>query len=321
MLTWNNNALSLCDLNVSHLSKPVSTSHSRTISDMLLLTQLGLSDNTRVFIGASDGCLANIGSSATKEDVAALTIGTSGAIRVTRKKPVFNFEAMPFNYRLDENTFVSGGPINNGGVVLKWYAENFLGLSLASAEDFRKLLAPVSEVAAGSDGLIFLPYILGERAPIWNSDARGVFFGITARHKQPHFTRAVIEGISFALYHVFLSLEDHQAINQINVSGGFVESHEWVQMLADIFGKQICLVDSEDASAIGASYIAMKALGKIKDFSDMPSKESTVFTPQRDNHVRYSEEIFPGYQRLYKLLRDEMTHSHAVKNINLTASN
>jgi gluconokinase len=321
MLTWNNNALNLSELTTARLSTPVSTSHSRKLNDSALSLQLGLSPETAFVIGASDGCLANIGSSATRPDVAALTIGTSGAIRVLRKKPVFNFEAMPFNYRLDEDTFVSGGPINNGGVVLKWYAENFLRLSLATADDYKTLLGPVGEIPAGADGLIFLPYILGERAPIWNSDACGVFFGITARHGQAHFTRAIIESISFALYQVFLSLDNNKDIRQINVSGGFVNSPEWVQTLADIFGKEICLINAEDASAVGAAYLAMKALGIITSYNNIPSAGSTLFHPRNDNHVKYSEEIFPRYERLYKLLRGEMINLGEQKNINLTTSN
>jgi gluconokinase len=321
MLTWNNNALTLSDLKPTQLSLPVSTSHTRELPDADLASILGISPKTTFVIGASDGCLANVGSSATSPEVAALTIGTSGAIRVTRSKPVFNFEAMPFNYRLDENTFVSGGPINNGGVVLKWYAENFLGVSLASEDDYGKLLGSINEIPAGSEGLLFLPYILGERAPIWNSDACGVFFGITARHRQPHFTRAIIESISFALYQVFLSLENNKAITQINVSGGFVNSSEWVQTLADVFGKKICLINSEDASAIGAVFLAMKALGMINSYETMSSNESTLFTPRPDNHTRYTEDVFPQYERLYKLLKTEMTNSSHRKNINLTTTN
>ena len=321
MLIWNNNALSLSGLKETQLSIPVSTSHIRKLDDDSLASQLGVSRQTPFVIGASDGCLANVGSSATTAGVAALTIGTSGAIRVARNKPVFNFEAMPFNYRLDENTFISGGPINNGGVVLKWYAENFLRLNLVTEEDYQKLLGSIHEIPAGSEGLVFLPYILGERAPIWNSDACGVFFGITARHRQAHFTRAIIESISFALYQVFISLENNHAIHQINVSGGFVNSPEWVQTLADVFGKQICLVNSEDASAIGAAYLAMKALGMIKDYNSLHTGGSVMFNPRSDHHAKYSEEVFPQYERLYKLLKTEMTSTSHRKNINLTTSN
>lgn len=316
-LTWNSNALQLLDIAKEQLSTPVSTSFQRKLNGKIA-TQLNVSADTTIIIGSSDGCLANLGTQATRSGVAALTIGTSGAIRVTRHKPVFNFESMPFNYRLDEETFISGGPVNNGGVALKWYAENFLGTKLETVEDYHRLLGVIPSIEPGSNELIFLPYVLGERAPIWNSEACGVFFGMTAQHHRAHFTRAVIEGISLALYHVGRSLEKNEPIKQINVSGGFVRSTEWLQILADIFGKEICLVHSDDASAIGATYLAMKAIGMIKSYDEIKMNVSTSFYPDMTRHRHYASHVFPKYERLYNLLKDEMTVPAGRKTTNLT---
>lgn len=309
-LSWNENALSLCEISIQQLSKPVSTSYTRRLTSR---KDLIIDAAVPFVIGASDGCLANIGSLATRNNIAALTIGTSGAIRVTREKPVFNFETMPFNYRLDEQTYVSGGPINNGGIALKWYSENFLGKPLNTADDYTKLFQSIADIPAGSDALIFLPYLLGERAPIWNSETCGVFFGITSRQKQAHFTKAVIEGISLSLYHVSQSIEA-SAITQINVSGGFVHADRWLQILADIFGKNICLINAADASAIGAAYLGMRSLGVISKFDEMKAGESRTFVPDSENHVLYSQHVFPRYERLYTLLRSEMKSRNDEKN-------
>lgn len=316
-LHWNNNALQLIDISKEQLSTPVSTGFQRKL-DATVARQLHLAANSTFVIGSSDGCLANLGTQATRSGIAALTIGTSGAIRVTRDRPVFNFESMPFNYRLDEETFISGGPVNNGGVALKWYAENFLGTKLETVDDYQKLLGLIPSVEPGSNDLIFLPYILGERAPIWNSEACGVFFGMTAQHHRAHFTRAVIEGISLALYHVSRALEKNEAIKQINVSGGFVRSTEWLQVLSDIFGKEICLVHSDDASAIGASYLAMKSLGMIKSYDEIGMNVSARFYPDMTRHRHYASHVFPKYERLYNLLKDEMVIPAGRKTINLT---
>jgi gluconokinase len=316
-LLWNSNALGIIDIHKEQLSTPVSTSFVRTLGEKSS-AQLNVSVNTPVVIGSSDGCLANLGTQATRSGIAALTIGTSGAIRVTRDKPVFNFESMPFNYRLDESTFISGGPVNNGGVALKWYAENFLGTKLETVEDYQKLLGVIPTIEPGSNDLIFLPYVLGERAPIWNSEACGVFFGMTAQHHQAHFTRAVIEGITMALYHVSRALEKNEPIKQINVSGGFVRSQEWLQILADIFGKEICLVHSDDASAIGACYLAMKALGMIKSYDEIKMDISSSIHPDMNRHRHYASSVFPKYERLYNLLKDEMTIPIGRKTSNLT---
>jgi gluconokinase len=302
-LQWNETALDLCGINTLQLSAPVNTNHTRRGTDPVLGQQLGVSNETAFVIGASDGCLANLGSFATEPGVAALTIGTSGAIRVAGTEPVCDYQYMPFNYRLDEKTFISGGPVNNGGVALKWYAENFLNRSLASPEDYHDLLGSAAAIPAGSEGLIFLPYLQGERAPIWNSDARGAFFGITMHHRQAHFTRAVLEGISLALYHIGRTLENNGLpIRHINVSGGFVRSLHWLQMLADIFGKEIHLIHSDDASAIGATFIGMKALGIIDEYRRLNPGESKTFYPDTVNHTMYKEHVFPRYEQLYKAM-------------------
>jgi gluconokinase len=316
-LNWNSNALQLLDITTEQLSTPVSTGFKRKLN-ATVAEQLNVSADTTIVIGSSDGCLANLGTQATRSGVAALTIGTSGAIRVTRDKPVFNFESMPFNYRLDEETFISGGPVNNGGIALKWYAENFLATKLETVEDYQKLLGVIPSIEPGSNELIFLPYVLGERAPIWNSEACGVFFGMTAQHHRAHFTRAVIEGISLALYHVGRALEKNEPIKQINVSGGFVRSTEWLQILADIFGKEICLVHSDDASAIGATYLAMKSIGIIKSYDEIKMNVSASFYPDMTRHRHYASHVFPKYERLYNLLKDEMTVPAGKKTTNLT---
>ena len=320
-LTWNANALNLCQISEDKLSDLVSTAASRSGLPADIEQQLGLTPDTQFVVGASDGCLANLGSFATAPGVAALTIGTSGAIRLANSTPTSNFSAMTFNYRLDEDTFISGGPINNGGVVLKWYVERFLQKELVTAADYEAVLAELNNAPPGAQGLIFLPYLLGERAPIWNSEACGVFFGITARHTQAHFTRAVIEGISLALYHIAQSLDESGLhIERIHVSGGFVRSPQWMQLLADIFGKPIGLVSTEDASAIGAAYLAMKSLGVITSYAELDGTLTTIFYPEPENHRVYLDKNFPLYRNLYKhlmldmVVRNEMYASAPTEN-------
>ncbi len=304
---WNHNALSLALIDSDKLSQPVSTSYYRVINDVSIQSQLGVAENTIFVIGASDGCLANLGSFSTTPGVAALTIGTSGAIRVAATKPTYNFEAMTFNYILDENTFIAGGPVNNGGVALKWYVESFLKKSLNATADYLAILQEIETVKAGSNDLVFLPYLLGERAPIWNCKTCGVFFGITLSHEQAHFTRAVVEGITFALYHVATELEKSgMSINSINVSGGFVNSKIWLQLLADIFNKKVCLINQEDASAIGAAYLAMKSLGIIQNFGDLKRDHQKEYHPNANQHNLY-QQSFARYKRLYNILQHEMT--------------
>jgi gluconokinase len=306
-LVWNKGSLDICDIRSTQLSTLVNTDHKRVCGNDEHCRQMGIGSGTPIFIGASDGCLANVGSFATEEGYMALTIGTSGAVRVARKMPMRNFRAMTFNYRLDDTTFICGGPTNNGGVILKWYAENILARKLETADDYSQLFQTLPHSQPGAEGLIFLPYVLGERAPIWNSDACGVFFGMRGHHRQPHFTRAVIEGITLALYDIAQGMiETGLSIKQIHVSGGFVHAEEWLQILADIFGKKICLINSADASAIGAAFLALKNLGIITDYQQLKPRAIKEFVPEEAHRATY-DALFSRYRNLYGKVAGLMT--------------
>jgi gluconokinase len=301
-LQWNENALTVAGISSQQLSQLVDTDFMRQGVQHAAALQLGISENTFVIIGSSDGCMANLGSFATEPGIGALTIGTSGAVRVASKKPVFNFAAMTFNYRLDREMFICGGPSNNGGIVLKWYAEKILKKKLESSKDYDELLSKLGSAETESDGLIFLPFIQGERAPIWNSDACGVFFGIRSHHAQKHFTRAVIEGVSMALYHIAENMEKcGLKIEQINASGGFIHSNSWLQILANIFGKKVCLINTGDASAMGAAYLGMKKTGMINSYAEMRKEESKVIMPEQHRFAGYQIQ-YKRYQKLYESL-------------------
>lgn len=312
-LQWHDASLELCGIGKQHLGNPVPTDHCRKGVMPGLSATLKIDSDIPVYIGASDGCMANIGSFAIEPGVAALTIGTSGAIRVANAKPTLNAKAMTFNYCLFENLFISGGPINNGGIALKWYAESFLKTTLSTPGDYDNLLNVMGNIRPGADGLIFLPYLLGERAPIWDSDSSGLFFGIRNFHTQAHFTRAVVEGISLALYSIGKAMEDGGlTIDRIHVSGGFVHSEIWLQILSDIFNKRIYLIHDEDASALGAAYLGLKSLGLIAAYSQLKPARHESFTPDGTNHEVYTR-IFAIYSSLYEKLKDEMLELQEIR--------
>jgi len=163
-------------------------------------------------------------------------------------------------------------------------------------------------VAPGSDGLIFLPYLLGERAPIWNADAKALFFGIRSSHGQSHFTRAVMEGITYSLCQVGASLEETIGpIRHIYASGGFTHSRAWLQMAADVFGKTVFTTNGADASAVGACIMGLYALRIIPDLG-AASRMIHVqdrYEPDEERHAVYRK----GYERftaLYDRLKDLM---------------
>jgi gluconokinase len=311
-LEWYDGSLSLAGITPEKLSSPVNTGYTRFIENENSLLP-GVTAQTAFVIGASDGCCANLGGNAIRPGIAALTIGTSGAVRVGSKQPAYNYNAMTFNYRLNRDTFICGGAVNNGGAAADWLIKDFLKLNIDS-ESYGAVFREIDMVNAGSDGLIFLPYLYAERAPVWDAKSSGAFLGITFKHQQQHFLRAALEGICFALYNVLNAVEESSAVavEEIVVSGGFISSPVWVQMLADITGKRLVLLQGGDSSALGAIYLAMETLGmNVQEILDRETVKSTVVQPDAARHQTYSR-IFPIYKKLYTDLQESMHQMHAL---------
>lgn len=304
-LTWFSPALRFCDIEGAQLSTPVPTHFIRKglLSDVASL--LGLPAETPFCVGASDGCLANVGSHALLPGTAAVTIGTSGAVRIASPHPVVLFPEMIFNYRLDKATFICGGAVNNGGNIVQWLLQNFIESASSEDDDYKKLFEKANAVAAGAEGLLCLPYLNGERTPLWDEKACGAFFGIRPQHQQAHFIRATLEGICFALYGVLKKLEGATGpINNLHVSGGVVHSPVWLQLLADVTAKNVWLLNTEDASAVGAALLCFKALGITNSYPVAPKIQTTI-TPNAANHAVY-EQRFLIFQNLYTALKPVM---------------
>jgi len=300
-LKWHPDALKLAGITNQSLSNVVATDHVKKYigPEFDFLTP-----NTPLVIGASDGCLANLGSMADKPGVAAITIGTSGAVRVASSKPLPNESSMTFSYILNKETYICGGPINNGGIALQWWLKNIK--PEPANGDYEQLFQQIASVPAGSNGLLFLPYLTGERAPIWDSESCGTFFGVKLQHTQAHFSRAVLEGICYALKDVLDAVQQNSVpITQINVSGGIVRSDLWVQTLADITGKKLVIVQSDDASAIGAAFMALKSMGAISEYPTSEFEGLKTFEPDQANVAIYAKQ-FVIYKQLYEDLKETM---------------
>jgi gluconokinase len=304
--TWYEPALAAAGITSDRLSQPVPAMHIVRGLKTAYAQQLGLDTNTPFVIGASDGCLANLGSYATRPGDLSVTIGTSGAVRMMATQPAWDQQERIFNYVFTNELYVSGGAINNGVVLLKWYTEQFLQKPFTSASDLVWFVQQAAQAPAGADGLLFLPYILGERAPVWDAGAKGVFLGIHAGHTQAHFMRAIIEGINYALYEVAASVQETVGpIQHIYASGGFIKSSVWLQWLTDLFGAAITVHNSDDASAAGAALLGFQALDVLTANSTAPVfHNQQEYTPDAANHARY-QRYYQVYAGLYNKLKDD----------------
>ncbi|MEO5905680.1 MAG: gluconokinase, partial [Saprospiraceae bacterium] len=305
-LHWNADALHTAGIDETRLSTLVKTTHLiRGLKDNYA-DMFGIDKQTPFIPGASDGCLAHIGSNAFDQGDVSLTIGTSGAVRMMVDKPAFDAKQRIFNYVLTEKLYLSGGPLNNGGNVMQWYAKNFLKKDFTTTDEFEEFIAEACAIPAGSESLIFLPYIYGERAPVWDAEARGIFFGVSSIHTSAHFMRAIMEGISFALYEILTTLEETIGpAKNIYASGGFIRSSKWVTLLADVLGKKISVTHAEDSSAAGAAMLGMLALGIVTDIHDMKTfftiKET--YEPVAKDHGVYMRN-YAVYSNLYSKFKE-----------------
>jgi gluconokinase len=312
--SWHEESLSLAGISKEQLSEPVPTTYIVRGLKKDFAKRLHIDAELPFIIGASDGCLANMGSNAINPGDMSITIGTSGAVRMITDAPKIDRQQRTFNYILTEKIFVAGGPSNNGLNLLKWYGENFLQRPIRTGADINWFVKEASKAAAGSEKLIFLPYVQGERAPVWDALARGVFFGVQSKHTQAHFMRAIIEGINYTLYQIAKSVEETVGnAGNIFASGGFMHARLWLQMLSDLFGKQITVTSTADASTTGAALLGLQALGILYGLEPGASfvRTQEIFEPGMANHQRYAQ-LYTVYASLYESLREHFYKVDAI---------
>lgn len=271
-------------------------------------TLLGLTSSTKILLGSSDGCLATIGSGVWGDSKAVVTIEDSGAVRVIGNKIMRDEKRRLFNYVITENCYVFGGPTNNGGLIFEWFANQFgyFNRPFDLEHSIGELISEAEKVEAGSGGLLFLPYLLGERAPIWNPNAKGVYFGVNIKHERQHFIRATIEGILYEIYSISKLLEEHRAIKSLAVHGSFATIPFCTQLLADICNKPVSLRKNSDSVAFGTFLLSATEMGIYKNLAEavkaVPTPE--LYTPQKQQHSNYMK-YFKIFERLSTKLADE----------------
>lgn len=293
-LQWFSKAIDWIGIKASQLSSPVPGDQPVFIQNNSIAFFKNVKD-IPVFPGASDGCLAQLGSDALDTGTLTITLGTSGAVRRVALPSLQDPEHRLFRYILYPDTLITGGATNNGTVVLDWFAKQFeAGVDLASLVK-KAVTAPL-----GCEGLLALPYLLGERAPIFDPYARGVFFNVSPGHTREHFARALLEAVCYEVRSIVDSVETVCGTSdRIIVSGGFIHAPAWVQMLGDVIGKELLISGVHDASAMGAARMAFQAL-------KIPYKPNPVevdsYSPNPEAHTLYTQH-FERFNQLYVSLK------------------
>ena len=300
---WSDKMLSAVDVDVDLLPKVVESIASAGVVSEAGSKATGLKVGTPVFAGSGDNAAGAIGAGLVSPGTLGATIGTSGVVFVVTDKPTFDpkgrthslCHAIPNRWHMTGVTLAAGHS-------LKWFRDVF-----APGVAYDELTAEAAKAPAGSNGLIWQPYLMGERSPHMNPFARASFTGISSGLHRGHFVRAIMEGVAFSLrdsIEIFRSLG--APINEIRLGGGGASSPLWRQIQADVYGQPVSTLEADEGAAFGAALIAGVGIGA------WPSVETAV-----GETVNISENVEPNlddsavletsYQRfksLYPALKD-----------------
>ena len=257
---WDASALTLAGIRKDQLPPVLPTTTVLTLTARAA-GRVGLPAGLPVAVGAADGPLGNLGTGAIEPGVAGLSLGTSGAVRMAVREPRFDPAGRLFCYALTDEVWVSGGAVSNGGITLRWAGETFAPDLVAGGHADTDLLALAARVPAGCDGLLMLPYVLSERAPLWDPDIPGAFLGVRHHHTRSHFLRAAVEGVCLQIATIVDALDSVSPVTSVNATGGPFRSPLWQQVMAATLARPFVVQADAGGTALGAAALGWYALG------------------------------------------------------------
>jgi len=273
----------------------------------------GLIEGTPIAGGGSDNAAGAVGSGIIRSGLISDSIGTSGVVFAHMDKPLYDPQGRvhSFCHAVPGKWHLTGVTLSAAGS-LRWYFDEF-GPSREIIKNFPDIKGydlldkQAEQVPAGSDGLIFLPYLSGERTPYTDPDARGVFFGISYLHGPDHFVRSIMEGVAFSQLDCLTLMRDLNINSyKIILFGGGAKSSTWRQIIADILNSKVVTLNIEEGAAFGAAIIAGAGCGiypNIKEGVDKIINEDKENNPMAENVEKYKK-LYTIYKLLYKDLKD-----------------
>ncbi len=259
-----------------------------------IASELSLAPNTLVIIGGGDQAMGAIGAGAVGEGAVSINLGTSGVVFINSKKYTLVGDALHSFCNACGSYHLMGVTLSCAGSA-KWWAEDVL-----KTGDYAALFAGLSRMPI--DSLIFLPYLMGERSPINDPNAQGMLFGLNAGHNRQTVTKAILEGVCFSLRDcVETAREGGVRIASARVIGGGSHSEDWIQILSDVIGIPLFLINTSEGGGLGAIILCMVASGKFADVASACDALITVtrkFEPDTEKHAAYKEK-FRLYKRVY----------------------
>ena len=264
----------------------------------------GLPAHIPVSGGAGDNAAAALGTGVCLPGKAFTSIGTSGVVFAPTDKPVIDPQGRIHTFcAAVPGTWHVMGVTQAAGLSMNWFRNQ-----LAADVSYAQLDAQCKKLPIGSDKLVYLPYLMGERTPILDSDARGVFFGLSAVHTRYHMARSVMEGVSFSLYScIELMKQLDISLQEMVFCGGGSKSSFWRQMICDLYGIPVQTA-AEEGAALGAAILGGCAAGvydSVQTGCNRTVRTANCVAPDTDNHIKYLS-YYEVYSQLYPALKDTM---------------
>jgi len=266
----------------------------------------GLRAGTPVVAGSADHIASAFSAGLKAPGDLLVKLGGSGDMLYTLDNPLVD-SRLYLDYHVIPGKFILNGCMAASGSLIKWFRQQFGG-----AADYATLDALASSVAPGADGLILLPYFLGEKSPIHDPLARGVLFGLTLSHTMAHTYRAILEGIAFGFrHHLAVLAERGLTATRARVTNGGAQSRLWKQVTADALGLPLEQIAQHPGSSLGAAFVAGKGVGLFREWQDIERfiRIAQVVEPDPRVHDRYSE-LFIIYRGLYDSLKPHFAALH-----------
>jgi xylulokinase len=266
----------------------------------------GLRAGTPVVAGGGDQAAGAVGMGIVRAGTVSATIGTSGVVFAASDKPALDPQGRvhTFCHAVPGRWHVMG-VTQGAGLSLRWFRDQF-GAGAGNGDPYERLTGEAANVEPGANGLIWTPYLMGERTPHLDPQARAALVGLTASHTRAHVVRAILEGVAFSLRDTFEIFNEMKVpVEEIRLGGGGARSQLWRQIQADIYGHPVKTVEAEEGAAYGAALLAGVGAGawpSVEAACDAVVRISSVTQPDHEA-ARVCERQYRKFRQIYPALR------------------
>lgn len=311
---WSDELIKLCGLDKEKLpeiynSFDIAGRITREVSN-----ETGLCEGTPVIAGAMDAVACALGCGVVSNCDAFITGGTVTCVGICSDRPLYNANLHTYHHIIPGN-WINAAGVDYGGGSFRWYRDNLFNPDNREDLSYNTLDIEAMEAEVGSNKLIFVPYMVGQRTPLWDSNTRGMFFGISPSHTRKHFTRAIMEGNAYGVNYI-LKLFEEMGICAANVklSGGCAKGPVWRKIFADILAQKINIPVISEVTAFGIALTAGVGAGVYKDFSEALKIIKYEDVDFDNRNVNIYRKLYKVYSGLYPLLKDKYAELAGIDN-------